>query len=77
MPLSLNQKRKRKFMKAITVKPVIFHHKHVTEVISIGTLFEIITVGDRGYSTCSGLPVSSVWNDEYELIECQDIKKKI
>lgn len=50
--------------KAITTKQITGVR---IPTIPVGTLFEVLYRGV--YSTCKGLPVSSVWNDEYVLIE--------
>jgi len=57
--------------KAITVKQI---KGACIPTIPIGTPFEVLAVvkstkRDYGYSTCKGLPISSVWNDEYVFIE--------
>lgn len=39
-----------------------------------GTDFEVVEiVKDRGYATCKGLPVSSLWLEEFSLVENNDI----
>jgi len=57
--------------KAITTKQI---SGACIPTIPVGTPFEVLVVvksgkRDYAYSICKGLPVSSVWNDEYVLIE--------
>ena len=32
-----------------------------------GAIFDIVAIG-KNWAICAGLPVTQVWNDEYELI---------
>jgi hypothetical protein len=58
--------------KAITTKQITGVR---IPTIPAGTLFEVLSVVQCGkrdaYSTCKGLPVSSVWNDEYVLLDVE------
>lgn len=38
------------------------------ETIPVGTVFEVTFRGPE-YSSCRGLGITSIWNDEYELIK--------
>ena len=53
-------------MKAKTIKEI---SGNCIPTIPVGTEFTIVViVKDYGYATCSGLPVSSVWLDEFVLL---------
>jgi hypothetical protein len=53
--------------KARTVKEI---SGRCIATIPVGTEFTILYRGENpAYSTCTGLRVSSVWNDEYEFID--------
>jgi hypothetical protein len=59
--------------RAITIKEIT---GSCIPTIPVGTSFEVQVVvksskRNYGYSTCKGLPVSSVWNDEYVLVKGQ------
>jgi hypothetical protein len=55
--------------KAITTKQI---SGACIPTIPVGTPFLVVVKSgkrDYAYSTCKGLPVSSVWNDEYVLLQ--------
>lgn len=53
--------------KAITVKEI---KGACIKTIPIGTEFMVKTIKSKyGYSTCYGLNINQIWNDEYKLIE--------
>jgi|LUML01.1.fsa_nt_gb hypothetical protein len=59
--------------KAITIKEI---SGACIPTIPVGTTFEILAVvktdkRNYAYSTCKGLPISSVWNDEYILLDME------
>ncbi len=51
-------------MRARTIKEI---SGHAIPTIPKGTEFTILHTGDH-HSSCRGLPILSIWNDEYELI---------
>ena len=55
-------------MKAITTKEI---SGACIKTIPVGTPFEIFHIGDR-FSSCKGLGITSIWNDEYALVEEND-----
>lgn len=53
-------------MLAMTTKEI---RGEMIPTIPAGTIFKICTIiWDYHYSTCTGLPVSMVYNDEYVLL---------
>ena len=38
--------------------------------IPVGTEFEVVTIVDNyGYATCRGLPISTIWLDEFKTLK--------
>lgn len=55
-------------MKAKTIVEI---SGHCIPTIPVGTEFEVSLISDHGYALCKGLPVSSVWKDEYTFIDLE------
>ena len=61
--MRIEKKLQGEFVKAKTVKVI---SGDCIPTVPVGTEFEVESIiADRGYATCKGLPVSSVWKDEF------------
>lgn len=56
------------YKKAVLIKEITGNQ---FSPIPVGTIFEVVTnmVYSTEYSTCRGLKVNQVWNDEFKIIE--------